>query len=45
MQVKDFTYELPQELIAQYPLEPRDHSRLLVAVSYTHLTLPTIRLV
>ena len=30
MQVKDFTYELPQELIAQYPLEPRDHSRLLV---------------
>lgn len=30
MQVKDFTYELPQELVAQYPLEPRDHSRLLV---------------
>ena len=30
MQVKDFTYELPQELIAQHPLEPRDHSRLLV---------------
>lgn len=30
MQVKDFTYELPQELIAQHPMEPRDHSRLLV---------------
>lgn len=30
MQVKDFTYELPQELIAQHPMEPRDYSRLLV---------------
>ena len=30
MQVKDFDYELPKELIAQHPLEPRDHSRLLV---------------
>ena len=30
MQVKDFTYDLPQEYIAQKPLEPRDHSRLLV---------------
>lgn len=30
MEVKDFNYELPQELIAQHPLEPRDHSRLLV---------------
>ncbi len=30
MQVKNFTYELPQELIAQHPMEPRDHSRLLV---------------
>lgn len=30
MQVKDFSYELPQELIAQHPLEPRDSSRLLV---------------
>jgi|GEM_PF-3784143 len=29
MQVKDFTYELPQELIAQYPLEPRDQDCLL----------------
>lgn len=25
-----FDYELPEELIAQYPVEPRDHSRLLV---------------
>lgn len=30
MQVKDFDYELPQEMIAQHPMEPRDHSRLLV---------------
>ncbi|MBQ3589005.1 MAG: tRNA preQ1(34) S-adenosylmethionine ribosyltransferase-isomerase QueA [Clostridia bacterium] len=27
---KDFYYDLPQELIAQTPIEPRDHSRLLV---------------
>lgn len=25
----DFYYELPQELIAQHPAQPRDHSRLL----------------
>ncbi len=30
MQVKDFYYELPQELIAQDPLEDRASSRLLV---------------
>lgn len=30
MKVTDFNYELPQELIAQHPMEPRDHSRLLV---------------
>lgn len=30
MDVKDFDYELPQELIAQTPVEPRDSSRLLV---------------
>lgn len=30
MLVTDFDYDLPQELIAQYPMEPRDHSRLLV---------------
>ncbi len=27
---KDFYYDLPNELIAQTPIEPRDHSRLLV---------------
>ena len=30
MQVTDFDYELPKELIAQHPMEPRDCSRLLV---------------
>ncbi len=30
MKVTDFDYELPKERIAQHPMEPRDHSRLLV---------------
>ena len=30
MKTSDFDYELPPELIAQTPIEPRDHSRLLV---------------
>ena len=30
MKTSDFYYELPEELIAQTPIEPRDHSRLLV---------------
>ena len=30
MLVTDFDYDLPQEIIAQHPMEPRDHSRLLV---------------
>ena len=30
MNTKDFDYELPQELIAQTPLEKRDESRLLI---------------
>lgn len=30
MKTADFDYELPEELIAQTPAEPRDHSRLLV---------------
>jgi S-adenosylmethionine:tRNA ribosyltransferase-isomerase len=30
MNIADFDYELPHELIAQTPLEPRDSSRLLV---------------
>ena len=29
-QISDFNYDLPQELIAQTPIEPRDSSRLLV---------------
>src|SRR6266702_4346060 len=30
MRLSDFNYTLPQELIAQEPLEPRDAARLLV---------------
>ena len=30
MKTSDFLYDLPEELIAQTPVEPRDHSRLLV---------------
>ena len=30
MQLSDFMYDLPEERIAQTPIEPRDHSRLMV---------------
>lgn len=30
MKLNDFNYDLPEELIAQYPIEKRDQSRLLV---------------
>lgn len=30
LHTSDFNYELPPELIAQTPIEPRDHSRLMV---------------
>ncbi len=30
MQLKDFDYHLPKNLIAQEPIKPRDHSRLLL---------------
>ena len=30
MKTSDFDYNLPQECIAQKPIEPRDHSRLMV---------------
>ena len=30
MKLSDFTYDLPEERIAQTPVEPRDHSRLMV---------------
>ncbi len=42
MKTSDFYYDLPKELIAQTPVEPRDHSRLLVldrqtgAVAHRH---------
>ena len=34
MHRSDFAFDLPKELIAQHPLDSRDHSR---PVSYTHL--------
>ena len=37
MKTADFDYFLPEELIAQTPMEPRDHSRLLVVHRQTHL--------
>lgn len=30
MNKSDFFYDLPDELIAQHPIEPRDHSRMMV---------------
>ena len=30
LQTKDFYYDLPEELIAQAPMTPRDHSRMMV---------------
>ena len=29
MKKSDFNYDLPEELIAQTPVEPRNHSRLM----------------
>ena len=33
--INDFTYDLPQERIAQYPLDRRDDSSLLVYANNT----------
>ncbi len=33
MHLSDIDYELPEKLIAQHPVEPRDSSRLFVAIS------------
>lgn len=38
MQLSDFDYDLPPELIAQHPVEPRDQSRLMV-LSYQQQTI------
>lgn len=35
MKKSDFWYDLPESLIAQTPMEPRDHSRLM------HLSTPS----
>ena len=35
MRTSDFDYHLPEHLIAQTPMEPRDHSRLLVVDTAT----------
>ncbi len=36
MQSSDFDFELPPELIAQFPVSPRDHSRLMVLNRANH---------
>ena len=36
MKTSDFDYELPEKLIAQTPMEPRDHSRLMVVHRADH---------
>ena len=35
MKTSDFYYDLPQERIAQTPVEPRDHSRLMILDKHT----------
>ena len=37
MHLSDIDYELPEKLIAQHPVEPRDSARLLVATSSDHV--------
>ena len=36
MKLSDFMYDLPEERIAQTPVEPRDHSRLMILHRDTH---------
>lgn len=36
MKLSDFMYDLPEDRIAQTPVEPRDHSRLMVLHRDTH---------
>ena len=40
MKLSDFDYKLPKELIAQEPIKPRDHSRLLVLKRLTASRTP-----
>ena len=41
MKTSDFDFYLPEELIAQYPLEKRDYSRLMVLDKATGCLLYT----
>ena len=42
MKTKDFYYDLPEELIAQTPVEPRDASRLMTLDKTTGPSATTI---
>ena len=44
MDVKDFYYDLPQELIAQDPLKDRSSSRLMVLDKNTEVNLSKLSL-
>ena len=37
MKTSDFYYDLPQELIAQTPMEKRDGSRLMTQIGRAHV--------
>ena len=39
MKISEFDYDLPEELIAQTPLQKRDTSRLMVVAIYFRLVL------
>ena len=43
MNIEEFNYDLPEELIAQVPIKDRDKSRLLVMDKNTHQLRPKMK--